>query len=133
MPKTCRLQPVCLEPLLFAFGAPRTIRAALTEYAQHLRTTAPSGTCEDAEDGTEVTTALGRFLDPIDAPLVALTPPVAQSLVRSEALLFLGGPTSIVRRAQRFFDWARERGYVKQNPFENLSFVGAARPFAPAA
>lgn len=136
MPKICRLQPVCLEPLLFAFGAPRTIRSALAEYAQHLRSEAATAQGEDTEDAAEIIAALERFLDPIDAPLASLTAPLVQTLVRSESLVVpMLRPSPIVRRAERFFAWAAGRGYVKQNPFESLSHAGPGlrRPLAPAA
>lgn len=116
------LRRVCLEPLLFAFQAPRTIATALSEYEQHLRS-------EQALSPRRVRSTmrtLSRFLEPLEAPLVAVTPALAQTLMREEeAQRGEGGADSVNRcltvpRTRRFFRWAQQRGYVNRNPFEEL-------------
>lgn len=117
------LRRVCLEPLLFAFQPPRTIAMALGEYEQHLRQ-------EQALSPRRVRSTLRtlvRFLDPLDAPLVSLTPAMAQTLIRDEErrLAAEHGADAVSRcltlpRTRRFFRWAMEQGYVKRNPFEDF-------------
>lgn len=116
------LRRVCLEPLLFAFQAPRTIAAALSEYEQHLRH-------EQAMSPRRVRSTmrtLSRFLEPLEAPLVALTPSLAQTMMREEeARRGEGGAGAVNRcltlsRTRRFFRWARQLGYVNRNPFEEF-------------
>jgi site-specific recombinase XerC len=117
------LQMVCMEPLLFAFQAPRTIAQALTEYEEHLRT-------ERGLPRRRVRVTLlsiERLLDPIDAPLVSLTREVAQALLfqeegQPELLAESNLPVRCLShlRARRFFRWAIGRGYVSSNPFDGI-------------
>ena len=118
------LHMVCLEPLLYAFQAPRTIASALAEYEEYLRT-------ERGLSGRRAATtlrALERLLDPLDAPLVSLTPEMARTLLMQEdgqadLLLSSSAPVRCLSqlRARRFFRWAIVRGYVNRNPFDGIS------------
>lgn len=133
MAENCVLRRVCEEPLLFAFAAPRTIESTLHEYESHLRRT-PGLRRQHVSDTVE---ELRQLLDPIEAPLVALTPALARSLVQTPPAL--PGPTvqpaqrtqQTVLLAWRFFRWAERRGYVGRNPFEPL--LSAVKGQAPAA
>lgn len=118
------LQMVCMEPLLFAFQAPRTIAQTLAEYEEHLRTER-----RQPQRRVRVTLAsLERLLEPIEAPLVSLTREVAQALLLHEEdkpELIADGSLPVRclahERARRFFRWATLRGYVSSNPFDGIS------------
>ncbi len=112
-----------MEPLLFAFQSPRTIADTLDEYEQHLHQE------RDFSAGRVRATVrtLKRFLDPIEAPLVSLTPELARTLVQKEQERqegFRDGRTVThclsLLRARRFFRWAERRGYVSRNPFDTV-------------
>jgi site-specific recombinase XerC len=114
---------VCMEPLLYAFQAPRSIASALCEYDEYLQR-------ERGQSARRVRVTLRtleRLLDPIEAPLVALTPELAQSIIREEeersAAFEPGGEpvrSLALVRARRFFRWAVRRGYVNRNPFAEI-------------
>jgi hypothetical protein len=117
------LRRVCVEPALYAFAPARTIAATLSEYEAHLGRTA--GLAGHAV--RETLDALSDLLDPVEAPLVALTAGMARALVTSlarETLQRPGGALQASRRgieaAWRFFCWAKDCGYVGNNPFESL-------------
>ncbi len=126
MAENCVLRRVCEEPLLFAFAAPRTIASTLHEYESHLRRT-PGLRRQHVRATVE---ALRDLLDPIEAPLVALTPALARSLVQAPppAAIEQARPAKAEQRqaqrtvlsAWRFFRWAEHQGYVGRNPFEPL-------------
>jgi site-specific recombinase XerC len=69
---------------------------------------------------------LERLLDPLDAPLVALTPEMARALLQQEEGQTVGfadgvpGRCLSQLRARRFFRWAIGRGYVNRNPFDGV-------------
>lgn len=121
MAKNRVVQQVCEEPRLYAFAQPQRIASALAEYAIHLRSTQPAS----HRRHTELLVRLGEALAPLDAPLVALTPALAQSLV-SPAALAVGtarsalGSHQLMTELWTFFRWAEHRGYVTQNPFDPL-------------
>jgi site-specific recombinase XerC len=113
-----------MEPLLYAFQTPRTIADTLDEYEQHLHEE------RDFSAGRVRATirTLKRFLEPIEAPLVSLTPELARTLVQKEEERQEGfGDGRVLSnclsllRARRFFRWAARRGYVSRNPFETVT------------
>jgi site-specific recombinase XerC len=116
------LQLVCMEPLLFAFQAPRTIASTLAEYEDHLRT-------ERALPARRIRATmrtLERLLDPIEAPLVSLTRELAAALLLDEddvpGVLDPSPARCLSQlRARRFFRFAIARGYVNSNPFDGIS------------
>ena len=117
------LRRVCVEPALYAFAPARTIAATLHEYETHLDRLPGLG----GLTARETLDALSDLLDPIDAPLVALTTGMARALVSSwarDASHRPGGARSAsqhgIEAAWRFFCWAKDRGYVGNNPFEPL-------------
>lgn len=119
------LHMVCMEPLLYAFQAPRTIASTLAEYEEHLRS--ERGLSSRRVLATMRT--LERLLDPIEAPLVSLTREMARTLLcQEEAQLDLlplatsGIPARCLShlRARRFFRFAIARGYVNSNPFDGI-------------
>jgi len=125
-----------MEPLLYAFQPPRTIADTLSEYEFHLQE--ERGLSRRRVSATLRT--LKRFLDPIEAPLVSLTPELARTLVREEearpeevdldlAMTLEDIPPRRLPlvRARRFFRWAAQRGYVYSNPFEEVT-IPAAQP-----
>lgn len=127
------LRRVCVEPALYTFGSPRTIAATLHEYERHLGETAGGGGATPQVTLDE----LRDLLDPIEAPLVALTAGMALTLVATaarELALTSGGWVQSLSRpiaaAWRFFFWAKERGYVGSNPFDAL-VLGTANPAQP--
>jgi site-specific recombinase XerC len=117
------LRRVCQEPLLYAFQAPRTIAATLSEYEQHLRH-------ERALSPRRVRAtlrSLTRFLEPLEAPLVALTPELARAMMLDEEAQQQAQPGGSLEnrcltlpRTRRFFRWAVQLGYVNRNPFEEF-------------
>jgi site-specific recombinase XerC len=127
------LLQVCMEPLLYAFQAPRTIATTLKEYEQHLLS--ERGLSPARVHATLRT--LARLLDPIEAPLVSLTPELARTLAhqeteRHEGVTLGNAPERClsVKRAQSFFGWALRRGFVNRNPFEDFT-IAVSMP-APA-
>lgn len=120
------LHMVCMEPLLYAFQAPRTIASTLAEYEEHLRS--ERGLSSRRVLATMRT--LERLLDPVDAPLVSLTREMARTLLCQEdqpdllPLATSGIPARCLShlRARRFFRFAIARGYVNSNPFDDISF-----------
>ncbi len=112
-----------MEPLLFTFQAPRTIAATLFEYEEHLR---HERSLSPRRVRAMVRT-LERFLDPLEAPLVALIPELARTLIReneqrSRLTSEPGAPSHglTLARARRFFRWAVQQGYIGRNPFEEF-------------
>ncbi len=124
------LRRVCVEPALYAFAPARTIAATLNEYETHLGRLPGLG----GQAVRETLDALSDLLDPVEAPLVALTAGMARALVASLSndARRPGGALSASRRgieaAWRFFCWAKERGYVGNNPFEALWLGSPAEP-----
>ncbi len=118
-------QRVCIEPLLYAFAAPRTIAAALAEYEHHLHQNL--GLSSRQARATRV--CLEHFLDPIEAPLVSLTPELAKTICEqalAPADLFWSDPRRLsLLRARRFFRWAEKRGYVSKSPFARIAVAPA--------
>lgn len=116
------LRRVCVEPLLYAFAPARTIAATLHEYEAHLDRSNGLG----GQTVRETLNELRELLDPVEAPLVALTAAMARALVTSRAYDALNlrlNPSTIqggIEAAWRFFGWAKDRGYVGNNPFDLL-------------
>jgi site-specific recombinase XerC len=113
------LRMVCLEPLIYAFPAPRTIAATLAQYERHLKD----------ERGLsprrlrETVRALAELLDPIEAPLVTITPALLHTLLLHQAAQVAHLPFESVSvrcltksRVQRFFRWATAQGYLRHSP-----------------
>lgn len=125
-----------MEPLLYAYSPPRTISATLTEYAEHLQ----KDRGFSAARVRATLRSLERLLDPVEAPIAALTPALARTLAASaESILdeagepepFAPDPSTrclAVLRARRFFRFALERGYVRTNPFDDLPVAAPAAP-----
>lgn len=118
-------QRVCIEPLLYAFAAPRTIAAALAEYEHHLHQNL--GLSSRRARATRL--CLEHFLDPIEAPLVSLTPELAKTIcdeALAPAALFWSDPRRLsLLRARRFFSWAEQRGYVSKSPFAQIAIASS--------
>lgn len=116
------LRRVCVEPLLYVFAPARTIAATLHEYEAHLGLSNGLG----GQTVRETLNELRDLLDPVEAPLVALTTAMARALVTSRAydardrLLGSSSTQGGVEAAWRFFGWAKDRGYVGNNPFDLL-------------
>lgn len=131
MDENALLRRVSVEPALYTFDPPRTIAATLNEYERHLGDTAGG-----SGHGIQATLEqLRDLLDPIEAPLVALTAGMARTLVATvarELPLTSGGFGQSLSRpleaAWRFFCWAKERGYVGNNPFEPLVLGTSSAP-----
>lgn len=140
------LHRVSMEPLLYAFQAPRTIAKTLSEYEDYLRH-------ERGLSSRRLRATLGtleRLLDPIDAPLASVTKELLHTLLRAEATekdgvdfsinlamsLYekparLEVPRALLAHARHFFRWAVRRGYVRHNPldgFEELSVPMVEEP-----
>jgi hypothetical protein len=129
------LRRVCVEPALYAFAPARTIAATLNEYEAHLGGMPGLG----GQHIRETLDALCDLLDPVEAPLVALTAGMARALVASlsqDATRRTSSAPSASQRgieaAWRFFCWAKDRGYVGNNPFEPLLRGSAADAMASA-
>lgn len=127
MPEKDALHRVCMEPLIYAFAAPRTVSSTLCEYEQYLQE-------ECLLPGRRVRAilrTLTRLLDPVEAPLVSLTPELLKTLLREEAEYRKNAEHALgiqrksltcpsETRARRFFAWAAECGYITRDPFAEL-------------
>jgi len=120
------LQMVCMEPLLYAFQAPRTIASTLAEYEDYLR----SERGLSARRVFATMRTLERLLDELDAPLVSITRELARTLLfqeESDPDLLPYSPSGVPTRclshlrARRFFRFAIARGYVNSNPFDGIT------------
>lgn len=114
---------------------PRTLAAALREYDVYLRLDrrlAP-GSCTQAQR------TLRAFLLHKDMPIAALTAADARQLARFEPAqahcirrrYALSTRYAVLGHAARFFEWAKARHYIEQNPFDGVRPVGLVVP-APA-
>ena len=114
--------------------ADRTVGEALTEYVDYLRL------CRGATTAQPIARAITRFLGE-STSLGAITPQQAARLYEAEIRRIVGRtgrPASaashrtVLGQCKRFYAWARERGYVAQNPFATVKPVLPNTTFLPS-
>lgn len=114
--------------------AGRTIGQALAEQAEHairVRGVSP-------RSARQVQRTLRAFL-PVDASIPSITPERAAKLYQAETerISIRGMPVAadshrlMLKRAKTFYRWAKEQGYVRDNPFENIKPIGKLRAGKP--
>ena len=112
----------------------RTIGHALEEYAEEAKRL--RGMAQ--QTATHIYRTLCAFL-PTEAALTAITPERAAKLyaAETERVSNRGTPVAVdthrlmLKRARTFLRWAKERGYVRDNPFEAVKPVGKCRAGKP--
>lgn len=107
---------------------PRTLAAALREYDAHRRVERglSPASCEHAQR------TLRAFLIDEETPIAALTETKARKLARFEHAqaqgirrrYALSTRYAVLGHAARFFEWAKARHYVEQNPFDGVRPIG---------
>jgi integrase len=110
------------------------IGQALDEYVEHMQRA--RGILP--ETAAQLRRKLGRFL-PLDASLGSISAERAgrMYLAETERITQRGRTTaadshrSLLKRCRAFFAWARERGYVREDPFERVRPVGRCRAGKP--